>query len=59
MDNGGNGDNSDSDSSNDSDPTGTEPNPVIEFPVIRLPGDDLRAVVHPFDVAERVLATAS
>ena len=52
MDNGGN-------RSNDNDPTGTEPNSVIEFPVIRLPGDDLRAVVHPFDVAERVLATAS
>ena len=54
MDSGGN-----SDSSNDGDPIGTERSPVIEFPVIRLPGDDLRAVVHPFDVAERVLATAS
>lgn len=51
--------NSGGDSGNDNDPTGSEPSSVIEFPVIRLPGDDLSAVVHPFDAAERVLAAAS
>lgn len=36
-----------------------EHNSLIAFPVIELPGDDLDAVVHPFDAAERVLAAAS
>jgi hypothetical protein len=37
----------------------TRPEADHELAVIELAGDDLDAVVHPFDAAERVLAVAS
>ncbi|MDW3215496.1 MAG: hypothetical protein R8G01_15965 [Ilumatobacteraceae bacterium] len=41
----------------DHDPSSAERN--ASFPVIELPGDDISAVVHPFEAAERVLAAVS
>ena len=37
----------------------TEPDAVIEFPVIEFPDHEFETVEHPFDAAERVLAAAS
>ncbi len=36
----------------------TDGDHATETPVIEFPDDDLDAVVHPFDAAERVLAAA-